>query len=140
MPQKQLQEKMLQYQTLEETLKQLNERRELFGNRLMEIDQTKQAIQEVEKSKEDDVFVPLGSSVFLPGKLNKKEKMIVGLGADVALEKDPDEVRKILDERKKILEKGIEDLQNKMIEVVGQIRELEPEIQKLLSESQLKTG
>ncbi|MBD3155625.1 MAG: prefoldin subunit alpha [Candidatus Aenigmarchaeota archaeon] len=136
MSQKELQEKMIQYQALEETFKELNERRDIFTSKMMEIEQTKEAIDEVIKAKEDEVYIPLGSSVFLPGKLNKKEKMIVGIGADAIMEKNVDEVKEILDQRKKMIEDGLEDVQNHMKDVVGKIRKIEPEIQKMYSQLQ----
>jgi prefoldin alpha subunit len=136
MSQKELQEKMVQYQMLEESFKELNERRELFTSRMMEIEQTKQAIDEIEKAKENNVFVPLGSSVFLPGKLDKKEKMVVGVGSDIVMEKSVEEVKEILDKRKKMLEEGMEDVQNHMEEIIEKIRKIEPEIQKMYSELQ----
>ncbi len=136
MTQTQLQEKMLQYQMLEEKFKALNQRRELFSMKLVEIEQTNQAIGEVEKSKETDVFVPLGSSVFLPGKLNKKEKMIVGIGADIAVEKNVEEVKKVIEDRRKTLENGLETVQSNMLQIAQQMQSLEPEIQKMLTKLQ----
>ena len=136
MSQKQLQEKMLKYQTLEETLNQLNQRRELFTMKLIEIEQTKQTIEEVEKSKEADVFLPLGSGVFLPGKVSKKEKIIVGLGADIAVEKNVEEVKKVLEDRKKTLENGLEGVQINMLQVAQQMQTLQAEAQRLTPQSQ----
>jgi len=139
MSQKELQDKMVEYQMLEEKFKQLNERRELFTMRLMEIEQTEQAIEELKKSKGNDILVPLGSSLFLPGKIDKKEKLVIGIGADVALEKDVSEARKILEKRRKILEDGLENVQKNMLQIANQMRILEPEIQKMVVKSQ-QTG
>lgn len=136
MPQKELQQKMLEYQILEENFKQLNQRRELFTMKLMEIEQTDQAIQELEKSKESDVLLPIGSSVFLPGRVSGKEKLVVGIGADIALEKDASEVKEILGKRRKTLENGLENVQQNMLQIANQMKVLEPEIQKMIEESQ----
>jgi len=140
MPQNEIQQKLMQYQALENTLQELSQRREIFGMRLMEIEQTKQALDEIKDSKDSDVFVPLGSSVFLPGKLKEKEKMIVEVGADVALEKEPDQVKRILEEKKKILEEGLEDLQKDMMNIVKQMRTIQPELQKAMSQQQKPAG
>ena len=135
MSQKELQEKMLRYQMLEERFKQMNQQRELFAMKLMEIEQTKQAIQEI-KSKESDVLVPLGSSVFLPGKVEKENKIVVGIGADIVVEKNADEVKKILEDRKKTLENGIENVQKNMLQVAQEMQSLQAEAQELLPKKQ----
>jgi len=127
MSQKELQEKMLRYQMLEEKFKQMNQQREMFAMRMMEIEQTKQAIEELEKSGESEVLVPLGSSVFLPGKINKKEKVVVGIGTDTLVEKSSDEVKKILEDRKKTLETGLENIQNNMLKVAQEIQSIQEE-------------
>jgi len=136
MSQKELQQKMLEYQILEENFKQLNQRRELFMMKLMEIEQTDQAIEELEKSKESDVLLPIGSSVFLPGKVSEKEKLVVGIGADIVLEKDASEVKEILGKRRKTLEVGLENVQQNMLQIANQMKVLEPEIQKMIEETQ----
>ena len=127
-----LQQKMLEYHILEERFKQFNERRELFAMKLMEIEQTGEALEELKKSKQEEILVPLGSSVFMHGNINKKEKFIISIGSDVAVEKNSDETKKILEERKKTLENGIETVQSSMVQIANQIQKLEPEIQKLL--------
>lgn len=136
MSQKELQQKMFEYQVLEENFKQLNQRRDLFTMKLMEIEQTNQAIGELEKSKADDVFLPIGSSVFLPCKVNKNEKMIVSIGADLALEKDLTEAKKILEERRKTIENGLENVQMDMLRIANRMRVLEPEIQEMISKTE----
>lgn len=133
MSQKELQEKMFRYQTLEENFNQLNQRRELFTMKLIEIEQTKQAIDELEKSKVDDVFVPLGSSVFLPGKANKKERMILGIGSDIVVEKEMGEVKKTLEERKKTIENGLENVQTNMVRIAQEMQKIQSEAEGLVS-------
>jgi prefoldin alpha subunit len=140
MSEREMQEKLLRYQMLEQSLKELNERGELFSMKLMEIEQTEEAIEEIKKSKLDNVFVPLGSNVFLPGKLDKKEKMIVGIGADVALEKNIEEVKDVLGERKKTLEQGLQNVQNNMMKIAQQMQDIQREAQSLMSKTQKSAG
>jgi len=81
------------------------------------------------------VLVPLGSSVFLPGKVSEKE-LVMGIGADIVLEKNVNEVKEILEKRKKTLEDGLENVQQNMLQIANQMKVLEPEIQKMIEESQ----
>ena len=133
MPQKELQQKMMEYQMLEEKFKQMNQQRELFESKMIELEQTNQAIEDIEKSKkEDDILIPLGSGLFLPGKISKKEKMVIGIGADIVIEKDSDEVKKVLEERRKILENGMENIQNNMLQIAREMQRLQVETQKMM--------
>jgi len=136
--QKQLQQKMMEYQLMEERLKQIDQQRDFFIEKMVEIEQTKQAVEELEKNKEEDVLVPLGSGLFLPGKINKKEKMLIGIGSDIILEKDSEGINNILEQRKKILEDNLENIQNSMMQIAKEMQLLQKEIQKLLPE--LKAG
>ncbi len=138
MMQKQLQQKMMEYQLMEERLKQIDQQRDFFIEKMVEIEQTKQAVEELEKNKEEDVLVPLGSGLFLPGKINKKEKMLIGIGSDIILEKDSEGINNILEQRKKILEDNLENIQNSMMQIAKEMQLLQKEIQKLLPE--LKAG
>jgi len=134
MSEKELQEKILQYQVLEEKFKELNQRRELFAVKLLEVEQTMQAIEDINKSNEDEIVMPLGSGVFAPGKINKKENMIVSLGGDIAVERDLENVKSILEKRKKILEDGIENVKNAMVKVANDMRTIQLEAQDLLKD------
>ena len=137
MSEKELQQKMMEYQMLEEKFKQMNQQRELFAAKMMELEQTKQIVEEMKKSKkEDDVLIPLGSGLFLPGKINKKEKMVIGIGADIIVEKDSEGVNKILEERKEILENGMENLQNNMLQIAQELQKIQTEFQKMMPEQQ----
>ena len=136
--QKEFQEKMYRYQILEESAKTLVQRRELFVSRMMEIESTLNTIQEIQKSKKESIFLPLGSSVYVPGTVKKNTKMVVGLGADVAVEKNVQETKKVLEERKKVLEDGLGSVEKQMLTVGEELVRLEPEIKRLLNKVQMQ--
>ncbi len=136
--QKTLQEKVYRYQILEQSAKALAQKRELFINKMMEVENTLSTIEEIQKSKGEEIFLPLGSSVYVPGTVKKKNKMIVGLGADVAIEKDVKKTKEILMKRKKVLEDGLKSVETQMLTVGNQMAKLEPEINRLLKTVQMQ--
>ena len=136
--QKTLQEKVYRYQILEQSAKALAQKRELFINKMMEVENTLSTIEEIQKSKGEEIFLPLGSSVYVPGTVKKKNKMIVGLGADVAIEKDAKKTKEILMKRKKVLEDGLKSVETQMLTVGNQMAKLEPEINRLLKTVQMQ--
>lgn len=100
MTQKDSQEKMLQFRMLESRLEGMMKHREMVLNRIAEIDATISSISEIEKSK-DHVLFHVGGEAFVQAKPSSEGKIIVMLGADVAMEKTVPEAKKILDARKK---------------------------------------
>ena len=63
-------------------------------------------------------------------KINKK-KMIVEIGARVALEKNVDEAREILNERKSEMENALNALQKDIMQISSGLEVLGPEIKEL---------
>ena len=140
MSEKDLQEKIFQFQVLEDKFKELNQKRELFTIKLAELEQTKQAIDDIAGSNDDEILIPLGSGVFVPGKLEKKEKMIVSLGENAAMEKDVEEIKSILEKRRKILEEGIESVKKSMLNIAQEMQAIQVEAQELLHKEEEKAG
>jgi len=132
MDQKELQEKMLRYQILDNKGKALINRRDLLLAKIMEIETTLSSIVEVEKSKGQEILLPLGSNVHVPGTLKKTNDMVVELGANVAIESSSEKTKEILDKRKKILEDGLKTIENDIVAISNELMRLEPEIKALL--------
>ena len=71
---KEFQEKLMRYQILDNRVKGLMDRREFLLSRILEMETTLNSMEDVEKSKGDEIFLPLGSSVHVPGTLHKTKK------------------------------------------------------------------
>lgn len=134
--QKELQEKILSYRILQSRLESLIRGRELIANKIVEIESTLASIDEFVNSKEKILF-SLGSETYVFGEVNEKEKLIVGVGAGIALEKTMDEGKNTLNKRKTELEKIILDIQKEVMKVSVAIEQLAPEIQKLIESQQV---
>jgi len=132
---KELQEKALAYRILETRLESLAKQRDLLAKRMIEIESTIGSIKDLQKSK-DEVLFPLGSNSYTFGKVTN-DKMIVEIGAGVALEKNPEEAVKILEERKNEVEEVIKNIQNQMVDIANRLEILAPELESLV-ESQNK--
>jgi len=129
---KELQEKALVYKILESRLESFAKQRDLLVQRMIELESTIESIKELGKTK-DEVLFPLGSSAYTFGKTTSG-KMIVEVGAGVALEETPEEAMKILEDRKKEVEDVLKNIQNQMIDVVNKLDILSQELQSLAEE------
>ena len=133
--QKELQQKVLAYRILESRIDSLLKQREFLANKLVEMQTTLESIDEIEKSKENILF-PLGSAAYTFGRIVDKDKIIVEVGAGVALEKNFTEARGILNERKNDIENALTTLQRNIQEVSESLQSLEPQIQDMIEKQQ----
>ncbi len=132
--QKELQEKILNYRIFQSRLESLLKERELIVNKMMELQNSIDSISEVGKT--ESVLFPLGGEAHVFAKITDKEKMIVEIGANVALEKSFEEGKSILNKRKDELEKNLNEIQGEAQDISVAIGRLEPEIQRLMEQSQ----
>jgi len=130
--QKEMQKKLIAYQILESRANALMKRRELLITRMLEIESTLSSMEEIEKSGGEDILLPIGSSVHVKGGLKKVDKMIVGLGANIAMESTVEKTKEILEKRRKILEYGLTSLEKELVNLNNEIIKLQPEIRAML--------
>jgi prefoldin alpha subunit len=102
---------------------------------MLEIEGTLNSIDEIEKSQNKEILFPIGSNVHVPGKLERIDRMIVELGANVAIENSVEETRRILGKRKKILENGLTMLEKEIVNLNNEMLKLEPELRDLIEKA-----
>jgi prefoldin alpha subunit len=90
---------------------------------------------EIKKGSGEDILLPIGSSVYAKGKIKKVDKMIVGLGANTAIEGTLEKTKKILEKRKKIMEIGLASVEKEIVSLNNELVSLQPEIQTMLKEA-----
>ena len=129
---KELEERLTEYRLLEQNHEVLMKRREEIIPRLIEIRGTIDSVEELEKGKEDEVFLPMGSGVFIPVKVNKKRKLIVAIGSDLVLENDLKGIKDLMKKRQEILEKGLESIEKDLISTENRMAGLEPKLRELM--------
>jgi len=130
--QKEFQEKLVRYQILEGRVKALLQRREMLITKIVEVENTLTSMGEIEKEKESEILLPLGSNVYIPGILKDVKKMIVEIGADVSLEKDIVDAKKILGERKDIMNNVLQSIEKVITNITNEMLGIEQEIASLM--------
>ena len=135
MNEKDLQEKIFTYRVLEARLESLVKQRDLLVNKIMELQSTLQSIDELSKS-DGEILFPVGGEAYASGKLVAKDKLIVEIGANVALEKTIEEGKAILSKRKTEIENGANQIQQEILKVSNAVNQLGPELQELAKEMQ----
>lgn len=134
MVEKELQEKLFTYRILEARLDGLVKQRDMLLNKIVEIRQTIEGIDEMEKSKNEILF-PIGSEAYVAGKASDKKNLIVEIGANVALKKNVEDAKEILKKRINEINSTINELQKEIIKTSGTLQQLGPEIEFLVEKS-----
>lgn len=130
MSEKELQEKIMVYRIVESRLDALIRQRDLFLNKIVELQNTIASIDEIAKSKGEILF-PIGSEAYSFGKIVDKDKIIVEIGAGVALEKNFDEAKEIIQKRRADIELAVKEIQEDAQKLSELLSSLQFEIQHL---------
>lgn len=128
---KELQEKIIAHRLIEAKIEGLLKQREVLIKSLMEIEESINGIKELEK-KGEDVLFSLGSQTYIPCKIVEKDKIIVEVGANVAIEKSLEEGRQILEKRKEEISKSIASIEAAINQLSSGLKELGEDIRKMM--------
>jgi prefoldin alpha subunit len=138
MNEEEIRQKLAVLETYNQQIQKLQE--ELVNMGLMK-NEINKAIETLEGIKEnDEVLFPIGAGAFVKAKVLDKDKVIVGVGANIFVDKDIDEVikefKKSVEDIEKAEAKGKEQIEN-TIKVARKIqKELEKELARIQKEQQ----
>lgn len=131
MSEKELQEKVMMYRIIESRLDALIRQRDLFLNKIAEMQNTLASIEEIEKTNEEILF-PIGSEAYAPGKVVDKNKIIVEVGAGIVIEKNFAEAKETILKRSDDIEEAVIEIQQDVQKLDMSLNVLEPEIRDLM--------
>ncbi|MFQ6010907.1 MAG: prefoldin subunit alpha [Nitrososphaerales archaeon] len=125
---------------MEEYLNELSQREQMVLAQVIQSKGANEAIKSL-NSGVQDVLVPLGSSVYI--RMNSSadvDKVIVGVGANIAVEKSKDEALISLDESMKALESLSANIQSQKNELAQRIGSARAELNEMVQQAQAKQG
>lgn len=109
---------------LEETVNELQSRINLINSALTELRVSSITLEGLEtEQKDSQLFVPIGGGSYVKARLETASKVVVGIGADVAVEKSLKEAKEELETRIAELEKTREALVQQFSQVAERIQE-----------------
>ena len=123
---------VVELRILEGTAEALQSRINLVNAALTELRVTNMTLEGLEKEKKDaSIFVPIGGGSYIKARLESADEMIVGIGANVAVEKTVKVARENMSKRTADLEKTRASLQQQMTQVIGRIQNNRSQLQEL---------
>jgi len=109
---------------LEEAVNELQSRINMTNAVLTELRVSSMTLEGLEKEKKDaQLFVPIGGGSYVKARLETAKKVVVGIGADVAVERTVKEAKEELEVRIAELEKTREALGQQFNQVIERIQE-----------------
>lgn len=112
----------LELRYLEQTAEALQQRVGMVNTVIADLTYARMALDGVEKEKEGtELLVPIGGSSYVKAKLAATDKIIVGMGAGVSVEKTVPEAKELVKKRLEDLEKSRLSLQQQFTQVADKI-------------------
>jgi prefoldin alpha subunit len=119
---------------LEQTAETLQQRISMVNAAITDLTYANMTLDGIEKEKENaELLVPIGGSSYVKVKLADSNKVIVGIGAGVSVEKTVQEAKTALKERLDELEKTMNSAQQQFTQVAERINTGRNRLETLLS-------
>lgn len=119
---------------LEQTAETLQQRIGMINAALTDLSYANMTLENMEKEKENsELLVPIGGSSYIKVKLASNDKVIVGMGAGVSVEKTLSEAKAIVKERLDELERTMNSAQQQFAQVAQRINAGRSQLQNLLA-------
>jgi prefoldin alpha subunit len=109
---------------LEQTAEALQSRLNMINAVATDLTYASTTLESLEKEKENaELLVPIGGTSYIRARLDNPDKIIVGIGAGVSVEKTRQEANDIIKKRREDLEKTRMSMQQQFVKVADKINE-----------------
>jgi prefoldin alpha subunit len=105
---------------------------------LADVYKAKMTVESLEKTTEkSDILIPVGGGVYVHGSIGDSAKVLVGVGADVVIEKTSEDAVKKIDERIKSLQESQQKLVQMGQKLETEAAELSETTQRMIDASKM---
>lgn len=132
MSEEQAQQLMYQMQMLESYLNELAHRESTLMTVLREAVSAIESIKALKDNPNSNTLVPLGMGTFAKSQISSKEKIVLNIGAGVAIEKEPDAAINFLESRIKEVEVALQDTAVKKQDAISRLEQGKQEINRMM--------
>ena len=132
MSQEQAEQLMQQMQMLETYFSDLSQREGTFLSVLREAIAAIESIKALSQKPESETLVPIGMGTFIPTKISSSNKIVMNIGAGVAVEKDIPSAINYLEARVKEIEVALQDTSAKKQEAASRLEQGKAQINQLM--------
>jgi prefoldin alpha subunit len=124
----------VELQLLEQTAQSLQKRINMINAAFADLTYANMTLDGIKKEKDGaELLVPIGSSSYIKVKLANVEKVIVGMGAGVSIEKTLPEAKTIVNTRLTELQKTMQSAQQQFAQIADRINKGRKRLETMLS-------
>ena len=138
MSEEQAQQMLQQMQMLENMYAELSQKENSIKNIIRDADSAIKSIQEIKVNPDSETLVPVGMGTFIKTKIVPNEKIVVNVGAGVAIEKDPDSALSYLESKIKELEVAFQETSSQRQQIAANLEQGKQQMQQIMQQSQSK--
>lgn len=138
--QKQLNEKYMELQILEQQLKQVNQQLHNLDSQLLELQRIEDNLGDLSKTKKDtELLVALGGGVFSKAELKDNKTVLINVGSNIVVEKDIPSSKKIIGHQIGQIKDVAKQLEQEFQILAANSQAIQQDLQKVASEMKEKT-
>jgi len=121
--QKEINEKAVEMELLRQDMQKIDQQLVALETRKMQMHEVLEAIKTMKGG--EDILIPLGPGFFVKGELKKGDKVLLGVGANIVLEKNIGEAERDIKKSIRELEKLERDMKSDLVKMSERMDDLQ---------------
>ena len=138
MSEEQAQQLLYQMQMLEGYLSELSQKEATIVSVIREASSAIQSLKTIDNKTDNETLTPVGLGTFIKTKVVPNEKLILNIGAGIAVEKDKDSAINFLELRLKEMQVALQETSNQKQQIAASLEQGKQQMEQMLAASQNK--
>ena len=138
MSEEQAQQLLYQMQMMEGYLSELTQKESTIVSIIREASSAIQSLKIVDNKTDNETLVPVGLGTFVKTKVVPNEKLILNIGAGIAVEKDKDSAINFLELRLKEMQVALQETSNQKQQISANLEHGKQQMEQMLAASRSK--
>ena len=138
MSEEQAQQLLYQMQMMEGYLSELSQKETTIVSIIREASSAIQSLKTIDTKTDNETLVPVGLGTFIKTKVVPNEKLILNIGAGIAIEKDKDSAISFLELRLKEMQVALQETSNQKQQISASLEQGKQQMEQMLAASRSK--
>jgi len=138
MSEEQAQQLLYQMQMMEGYLSELSQKETTIVSIIREASSAIQSLKTIDTKTDNETLVPVGLGTFIKTKVVPNEKLILNIGAGIAIEKDKDSAINFLELRLKEMQVALQETSNQKQQISASLEQGKQQMEQMLAASRSK--
>ena len=138
MSEEQAQQLLYQIQMMEGYLSELTQKEGTIMSIIREASSAIQSLKTIDTRTDNETLVPVGLGTFIKTKVVPNEKLILNIGAGIAVEKDKDSAINFLELRLKEMQVALQETSNQKQQISASLEQGKQQMEQMLAASRSK--